>query len=106
MTVKPGTEIETVLPYVNELDMVLIMSVEPGFGGQRLIEASLTKARKLRDYVSENNISLDIEMDGGIYLGNAAEVAAAGVNVIVAGSAVFCAENIGDAVQAFFDEMR
>jgi ribulose-phosphate 3-epimerase len=72
--------------------MVLIMSVEPGFGGQSFIPESLDKARELRAMIAAHNTECIIEMDGGISADNAAEVFAAGVDAIVAGSAVFCAE--------------
>lgn len=105
ITVKPNTDIECVFKYTGEIDMVLIMSVEPGFGGQTFMPDALVKARKLRDYTTEKNINIDIEMDGGIYLGNTREVIQSGVNVVVAGSAVFCADDIEGAVHSFFDEL-
>jgi ribulose-phosphate 3-epimerase len=106
ITLKPGTPPETVFPYAESLEMVLIMSVEPGFGGQKMIEGSLEKARQLRDFAAKNGLTLDIEMDGGIHLGNAADVTAAGVNVVVAGSAVFAATDIGGTVRAFLEQME
>ena len=76
-----------------KLDMVLVMSVEPGFGGQSFIPHSLDKVRQLKAMVAKANPNCLIEIDGGISATNAAEVFEAGVDVVVAGSAVFCAEN-------------
>lgn len=89
ITIKPNTQIEDIYNILDEVSMVLIMSVEPGFGGQKFIENSLEKANKLADYVSKNNFNIDIEMDGGITLNNVRSVIDAGVNVIVAGSSVY-----------------
>ena len=106
ITVKPETDISCIFKYADMLDMVLIMSVEPGFGGQELIAESLNKARKLRDYINENNITLDIEMDGGIYLGNISKVIESGVNVVVSGSAVFGSEDIERKTKEFMGLMK
>lgn len=102
LTVKPNTNIEEVYPYINDLDMVLIMSVEPGFGGQEFIKSSLNKAEKLAKYATTNNILLDIQMDGGINLSNVKDVINSGVNVVVAGSAIFEKEDLKSAVRDFY----
>ena len=79
-----------VLDYVlDQLDMVLIMSVNPGFGGQSFIPYSLTKIRQLREMIDQRNLKTDIQVDGGIKLTNAEEVLDAGANILVAGTAVF-----------------
>ena len=84
----------SVLDYVlDQLDMVLLMSVNPGFGGQSFIPYSLDKARALKAMIDDRGLSVDIEMDGGIGVHNVREVTQAGVNVIVAGSAVFDAQD-------------
>ena len=93
ISIKPATPVSALEPYIDSVDMVLIMSVEPGFGGQSFIPTSLDKARELRAMIAAHNTECIIEMDGGISADNAAEVFAAGVDAIVAGSAVFCAEN-------------
>ncbi|MDR1558478.1 MAG: ribulose-phosphate 3-epimerase [Clostridiales bacterium] len=103
LTIKPGTPAEAVYPFIEELDLVLVMSVEPGFGGQELIPECLNKARILADYIEKHGIDTDLEMDGGIYLKNVREVIQAGVNVIVAGSAIFGNPEPGAAVSAFMD---
>ena len=82
----PLCQIEEILPYA---DMILIMSVHPGFGGQKFIPESLDKIRAVRAMLNEKNLETDIQVDGGIYVENVREVLDAGANVIVAGSAVF-----------------
>ena len=82
----PAAELE---PYVELVDMVLIMSVHPGFGGQSFIPSSLEKIRETRALLDRVNSTADIEVDGGIYTTNVREVLEAGANVIVAGSAIF-----------------
>lgn len=89
IAISPATPIDLVLPYLSEVDMVLIMTVEPGFGGQELIPACLEKVRFLRRYAERRGITLDIEVDGGIKENNVALASEAGANVIVAGSAIF-----------------
>lgn len=89
VSVKPGTPVEALLPYLEKTDMFLIMSVEPGFGGQPFIPESLERIRKLRSMLDERGLDKDIEVDGGIYHSNVAEVLKAGANVIVSGSGVY-----------------
>ena len=98
VSVKPATPVEEVFPYLSELDMVLIMSVEPGFGGQSFMPHSLDKARALRKEIAEKGYNCLIEIDGGITPNNAGEVYGAGVDVIVAGSSVFNSENPEQAI--------
>lgn len=89
LSIKPATGAEAVRPYLDKIDMVLVMSVEPGFGGQKFIPESLEKIRNLRTMIKEAGVSVDIEVDGGLYQSNVAEVLEAGANVIVSGSGVF-----------------
>lgn len=103
ITVKPNTKIETILDYVEDVSMILIMSVEPGFGGQLFIPESLQKANTLANFIANKNLSTEIEMDGGIYLDNVSSVIDAGVNVIVAGSAIFGRDDEEKAVRDFYD---
>ena len=98
VSVKPATPVEEVFPYLAELDMVLVMSVEPGFGGQSFMPHSLDKVRALRKEISEKGYNCLIEIDGGITSNNAGEVYGAGVDVIVAGSSVFNSENPEQAI--------
>lgn len=89
ISIKPKTPVEALKPYVDQVDMVLIMSVEPGFGGQKFIPESLDKIRELRAMLDARSLDVDIQVDGGIYTTNVADVIEAGANIIVAGSAVF-----------------
>lgn len=89
LSIKPATEAEAIRPYLDQIDMILVMSVEPGFGGQKFIPESLDKIRALRAMVEEAGVDVDIEVDGGIYQANVKEVLEAGANIIVSGSGVF-----------------
>ena len=89
ISIKPGTPVESLIPYLDDADMFLIMSVEPGFGGQAFIPESLERIRRLRAMLDERGMDKDIEVDGGIYHSNVAEVLKAGANVIVSGSGVY-----------------
>ena len=89
LSIKPATEAEAIRPYLDQIDMILVMSVEPGFGGQKFIPESLDKIRALRAMVEEAGVNVDIEVDGGIYQTNVKEVLDAGANIIVSGSGVF-----------------
>lgn len=89
ISIKPGTPVETLIPYLDQAEMFLIMSVEPGFGGQPFIPESFERIRQLRRLLEDRGIEADIEVDGGIYHSNVAEVLEAGANVIVSGSGVF-----------------
>ncbi|KAI4452937.1 mitogen-activated protein kinase kinase kinase 20-related [Holotrichia oblita] len=103
LSINPDTPVETVFEYCHLLDMVLLMSVHPGFGGQKFIGSSLDKAARLREYAVKNDLRFDIEMDGGISLENVEDVIKSGVNVIVAGSSVFGANNINQTVKEFLN---
>lgn len=89
LSIKPKTDPEVVREFLPLCDLVLLMSVEPGFGGQKFIDGSLQRAKVLRDMITASGLPVDLEIDGGITLENVSEVLEAGVNVIVAGSAVF-----------------
>ncbi len=101
VALNPATP-ETTLDYVLEdLDLVLVMSVNPGFGGQKFIPSAMDKIRRLDKIRKERGLSFKIELDGGANLQNAAELTAAGVDILVAGSAVFGAEDIPQRVRDF-----
>lgn len=101
LSIKPGTPAEAVLPYLPELDLVLVMSVEPGFGGQKFMPMALDKLRFLRTACREKGLSPWLEVDGGIDLkGSGAACVEAGANLLVAGSAVFGAADPAAAVRA------
>ena len=89
VVLNPATPLDTLRDILPETDFVLLMSVNPGFGGQKLIPSVLHKARRLREWVRERGLETRIEIDGGVGLDNLDEVAATGVDIIVAGSAVF-----------------
>ncbi|MDR2894046.1 MAG: ribulose-phosphate 3-epimerase [Alistipes sp.] len=89
VSVKPATPVSVLEPWLEQLDLVLVMSVEPGFGGQSFIPGSLEKVRELRRMIDARGLSTLIEVDGGISAGNARELFDAGADVLVAGNAVF-----------------
>lgn len=89
ITLKPETPASALTPYLSMVDMVLVMSVEPGFGGQEFIEESIDKIKEIKDYRDREGLFFDIEVDGGVCFENIGRICRAGANVIVAGSAVF-----------------
>jgi ribulose-phosphate 3-epimerase len=89
LTLNPETPVDALLPYLDSLDLALVMSVHPGFGGQKFIETALDKVRAIRRALDAGHLTADLEVDGGIKPDNAARVAAAGATVLVAGSAIF-----------------
>ena len=100
VSVKPNTPIETVYTYLPKCDMVLVMSVFPGFGGQKFIPESLDKLRQVKAIADKLGLDIDIQIDGGVSAENVALVKDAGANVIVAGSAVFKAEDRAKTIAA------
>lgn len=89
ISIKPNTEVESIFPYIDKVDLILIMSVEPGFGGQLFNENCLPKIRVLREIIDKNNYKTLIEVDGGINKETAKLCKEAGVDILVAGSYVF-----------------
>jgi ribulose-phosphate 3-epimerase len=102
----PATPADTLRYVLDELDMVLVMSVNPGFGGQSFIESVLPKIEALREMIEKRGLAVDIEVDGGVKAGNAARVGSAGANVIVAGSAVFGAASYAEAIATLRAQAR
>ena len=100
VSLNPATPIETIKYVLQDVDMVLLMSVNPGFGGQSYIPVVTEKIKELKALIDEMNLDIDIEVDGGVKPSNIAEVVNAGANVIVAGSAIFNAGNIDEAVKS------
>lgn len=100
MSVKPKTPVEVVFPYLRDIDMVLIMTVEPGFGGQGFIPETLDKISALRREIDRIGIDCDIEVDGGIGYNTSPKVRAAGANVLVSGSYLFKTEDMAEAVRS------
>ena len=105
VSVKPKTPLSEIEPYLEKMDMLLIMSVEPGFGGQAYIEGSTEKIRAAREMVTAHGLDTDIQVDGGINLQNLPEVLEAGANIIVAGSSVFKGDVEGN-VKKFLEIMK
>lgn len=105
VSIKPNTKVEVLKPVLNDVDMVLIMSVEPGFGGQKLIPHTVDKVRELRKIVDDNNLNVIIEIDGGINLDNVESIVNAGADWIVAGSAVF-KDDIAANTRAFTEKIH
>lgn len=101
LTIKPNTPAEAAFPYLSLCDMVLVMSVEPGFGGQKFMSSALPKLEVLRAQREKEGLSFLLEIDGGINRENAASASQAGADILVAGSAVFGAEDVPQAVRFF-----
>lgn len=105
VSIKPNTPVEVLLPLLPQLDMVLIMTVEPGFGGQGFIPECMNKIRFIREEIKKNAYSCELEIDGGAKLDNVADIIATGADVIVAGSAVF-GKDIAGNVKAFKEQFN
>ena len=100
VALRPITKAEAVLPYIDQLDLVLVMTVEPGFGGQAFMEGQLETIRQVRAIIDKYNPACELEVDGGISPQTAPLATKAGANVLVAGSAVYGAADIPGAIQA------
>jgi len=88
ISIKPNTKVEEIFEYLPLIHLVLVMTVEPGYGGQKLIPDTIDKVKALNAYINENNIEIDIEVDGGINLENKEKLKQSGANIIVAGSSI------------------
>lgn len=100
LALKPKTPAEVVFPYLPMLDLVLVMTVEPGFGGQKFMADMLPKIQTLREYIDQNKLECELEVDGGIDIHTSPLVKEAGANVLVAGSAVFRQSDRAAAIRA------
>jgi ribulose-phosphate 3-epimerase len=89
ITLNPDTPVDAILPYLDEVDLALVMSVNPGFGGQMFIENAIGKLQRLRKEIDTRHLAVELEVDGGVKLDNVRRVIEAGASVVVAGSAVF-----------------
>ena len=98
VALNPATSIESIKHIIEDVDMVLIMTVNPGFGGQSFIESMLEKIKELKQLIDDKNLNVDIQVDGGIKPDNIHKVVEAGANINVAGSAIFNSENIEETV--------
>lgn len=99
VALNPSTPLSTIEEILDELDMILIMSVNPGFGGQKFISSALNKIERLRTLLNERDLAADIQVDGGINEGTAAQVVAAGANILVAGSAIYGSADMARTIQ-------
>ena len=95
VSLKPKSKVDLVKNYLDQIDLVLIMSVEPGFGGQKFMPEVLNKTKTIRDLINKQNLKVDVEIDGGINFENCSKAKDAGANILVSGSTVF-KENKGD----------
>ena len=95
ISLKPKSKIDLIIDHLDKIDLVLIMSVEPGFGGQKFMPEVLEKTKAIRDLIIKKNLKVDIEIDGGINFENCSSAKNAGANILVSGSTVF-KENKGD----------
>jgi ribulose-phosphate 3-epimerase len=95
ISLKPKSEINLIKDYLDQIDLVLIMSVEPGFGGQKFMPEVLEKTKIIRNLINQKKIKVDIEIDGGINFQNCSKAKDAGANILVSGSTIF-KENKGD----------
>ena len=105
LAINPETDVNLIRPYLSKIDMALVMTVHPGFGGQSYIEACTEKIRKVSSWIEEDNLQCDLEVDGGVKLDNLQKVLDAGANVIVAGSAVFKGDIIHNTM-AFVEQLN
>ena len=106
MTLNPATSLSTVDHILDQVDKVLIMTVNPGFGGQACIEAMIPKIRTLRAMIDQKGLALELEVDGGINVQTIGKVAQAGADVFVAGSAVFSTSDYGETLRSFRKKIK
>ena len=103
IAIKPATPWEDLKPYLNDIDQIIIMTVEPGFGGQKFIENQITKINQLKEYISDNQLKINIEVDGGVNFETGKKCVDAGADILVAGSFLFKQENLTQAVTQMYD---
>ena len=103
VAIKPATPWEDLKPYLDDIDQIIIMTVEPGFGGQKFMDDQLLKINQLRKYISDNKLHVDLEVDGGVNYETGKKCVAAGANILVAGSFLFNQENLTQASNQLYD---
>jgi ribulose-phosphate 3-epimerase len=106
IVLKPATPLKTLFPVLDEIDLVLIMSVNPGFGGQSFIPSTLKKIERLRKIVDQNRYSLEIEVDGGVKVENIREVSMAGGDIFVVGTGIFKTDNYEETLRRLRQEIE
>jgi len=103
IAIKPATPWEDLKPYLKDIDQIIIMTVEPGFGGQKFMENQLLKIEQLKTFISSNQLHVDLEVDGGVNYETGKKCVDAGANILVAGSFLFKQENLTHASNQLFD---
>ena len=103
IAIKPATPWEELKPYLKDIDQIIIMTVEPGFGGQKFMEDQLLKIEQLKNFISKNQLHVDLEVDGGVNYETGKKCVDAGANILVAGSFLFKQENLTQASNQLFD---
>ena len=103
IAIKPATPWEDLKPYLDDIDQIIIMTVEPGFGGQKFMDDQLLKINQLRKHISDNKLHVDLEVDGGVNYETGKKCVAAGANILVAGSFLFNQENLTEASNQLYD---
>ena len=103
IAIKPATPWEDLKPYLENIDQIIIMTVEPGFGGQKFMEDQLLKIEQLKNYISQNQLHVDLEVDGGVNYETGKKCVDAGANILVAGSFLFNQENLTQASNQLYD---
>ena len=106
IVLKPATSLKTLYPVLDHLDLVLLMSVNPGFGGQSFIPSTLKKIERLRKIIDQNQYSLEIEVDGGIKVENIGEVSKAGGDIFVLGTGIFKTKDYGETIRRLRNEIE
>lgn len=99
MAIKPNTSVEETYKYLPYINSVLVMTVEPGKGGQKLIPETIDKVKKIKEYIESNNIDIDIEVDGGVNLENVEKLKEAGANIIVVGTAIINSKDYNKTIE-------
>ena len=103
IAIKPATPWEDLKPYLSNIDQIIIMTVEPGFGGQKFMEDQLLKIEQLKNFISTNQLHVDLEVDGGVNYETGKKCIDAGANILVAGSFLFKQENLTQASNQLYD---
>jgi len=106
IVLKPATPLKTLFPVLDDIDLVLIMSVNPGFGGQSFIPATLKKIERLRRIIDQNNYSMEIEVDGGVKIENIRKFSSAGADIFVVGTGIFKTENYEETIKKLRQEIE
>jgi ribulose-phosphate 3-epimerase len=105
VVLKPATPLRTLFPVLEDIDLVLIMSVNPGFGGQSFIPSTMKKVERLRKIVDQNGYPLEVEVDGGVKVGNIRQVSMAGADIFVVGTGIFKTENYEETIKRLREEI-